>query len=418
MLQVVQASCPKCKNVLRIPADWLDQPMRCKHCREVFQARSKPEAAAAGVRHVPVAAPVASAAPPKISVPSASSPTPLPPTAVPARSPVAPVSNDPFSFASGSEPGAPVIARSRPRSRGWTKGVLLAVCVLAVAGGILFLARDQLGDLFHSDSKDKKDVALNQDKASKDKQPPPVSRDKRDKSGKDKTSKDKANKDKTTVAVNTDKKNPPDNDPPPFKDPKIKKNKGPKTIVPGAFPRRALLINVNNYLFANSLHYGSKREGKYPGSSTSALADQFNRPPFNIPATQIIELSDGARTPQPTLKPVIESTIADFLDTSRDQDRIVILFAGHGVEIEKEAYLVPLEGDLTDPKTLIPLQWVYDKMAKCPAWQKILILDVFRYPPARGYELPAPAEMGEVFDAKLQNPPAGVQVWSACVKGQ
>ena len=29
--------------------------------------------------------------------------------------------------------------------------------------------------------------------------------------------------------------------------------------------------------------------------------------------------------------------IADFLDTSRDQDRIIILFAGHAVDIDKEA---------------------------------------------------------------------------------
>src|SRR4051812_5611582 len=41
MSQVVQASCPKCKNVLRIPVQWLTQPMRCKHCQQIVQAKIK-----------------------------------------------------------------------------------------------------------------------------------------------------------------------------------------------------------------------------------------------------------------------------------------------------------------------------------------------------------------------------------------
>ncbi len=98
----------------------------------------------------------------------------------------------------------------------------------------------------------------------------------------------------------------------------------------------------------------------------------------------------------------------------------MLFFAGHAVDNEetKEAYLVPLEGDMNDPKTLIPLQWVYDRLAKCRAWQKVLILDVCRFPPARGFELPGSGDMGDILDAKLQKPPAGVQVWSSCIKGQ
>src|SRR5690348_9755956 len=39
MSAVVQATCPGCKKVLRIPADWLNQTFRCKYCRTVIQAR-------------------------------------------------------------------------------------------------------------------------------------------------------------------------------------------------------------------------------------------------------------------------------------------------------------------------------------------------------------------------------------------
>src|SRR5262245_66358500 len=61
MTQVVQARCPHCRNLLRIPAEWLDRPMRCKHCRQVFQARDKAPAIAAGpaamAPGIPMAAP-------------------------------------------------------------------------------------------------------------------------------------------------------------------------------------------------------------------------------------------------------------------------------------------------------------------------------------------------------------------------
>src|SRR5439155_25400860 len=41
MTQVVQAKCPGCQRVLRIPADWMQASMRCKHCGLVFQAKPK-----------------------------------------------------------------------------------------------------------------------------------------------------------------------------------------------------------------------------------------------------------------------------------------------------------------------------------------------------------------------------------------
>src|SRR5260370_28132024 len=41
MRAVVQATCPGCKKVLRLPADWVNQPLRCKHCGATVQAKGK-----------------------------------------------------------------------------------------------------------------------------------------------------------------------------------------------------------------------------------------------------------------------------------------------------------------------------------------------------------------------------------------
>ena len=48
---IVEAQCPGCNNVLRIPASWVDQAMRCKCCGRVFQMRQAPA--------IPIASPVA-----------------------------------------------------------------------------------------------------------------------------------------------------------------------------------------------------------------------------------------------------------------------------------------------------------------------------------------------------------------------
>ena len=99
---------------------------------------------------------------------------------------------------------------------------------------------------------------------------------------------------------------------------------------------------------------------------------------------------------------------------------MVIVFAGHAIEIGKEAYLVPLDGTVkdADPKELISLSWLYNRLKECRARQKVLILDVCRYDPARGEQRPGSGPMGEVLDARLQQPPPGVQVWSSCLRGQ
>src|SRR5262245_40915412 len=47
MAQVIQAKCPGCKKVLRIPTDWVHQAIKCKHCGTVLQARTKAKAAPA-----------------------------------------------------------------------------------------------------------------------------------------------------------------------------------------------------------------------------------------------------------------------------------------------------------------------------------------------------------------------------------
>src|SRR5439155_20174092 len=165
----------------------------------------------------------------------------------------------------------------------------------------------------------------------------------------DRPATDRSTRDKSATDTGTDKSpsdkkivNPP---PPPPRD--------------GPFPRRALLISVCNYLYANPLHYGTpaddaklvRKGAGYPGSSTGMLKFLMEYSPMNLQSAQMAELTDGRYelrfgkpSPAPTVVPSkrnIERGITEFLNTSRPQDRILLLFAGHAVDVEKESYLVP-----------------------------------------------------------------------------
>lgn len=397
MSTVVQATCPGCKQRLHVPADWLTQAVRCKKCGLVLQTRESARASAAR--------PAVSARTP----PPAARPAPAAPVAVTAAQavPVAPVAvtpavaGDPFAQLDADD-AAPV-RRSRYRRRGtggWWKGPAVALGVLVVAAVGVVLAWPYIRDAIQV-------------------QPQTVAQ----------TPKNDIPGDSPNPGV-TDTPKPADTSPKPGalkpadtgtkpNDPNGKpkeSGKPPPAEVAGRnFPnRRALVISVHNYLYANPVHAGLPTPG---GRNIPNFLDALNKG-LHIPMTEMAHLSDAAKDPHTPMKPVIEKTLTDFLDTSRAQDRILVFFVGHAVAIDGEAYLVPIEGELDKADALIPLKWVYEQMAKCKARQKVLVADVNRLNPGHGLERPNGGPMDPKVDAALNAPPEGVQVWTACVAGQ
>ena len=127
----------------------------------------------------------------------------------------------------------------------------------------------------------------------------------------------------------------------------------------GAFARRALILSVHNYLYANPVaaHGGNNSQ------SVAQLPDVLSKGRLNFPKEQILWVSDrNGQAPQPLLKPVLEKTLESFLGQSRPQDRILVAFIGHAVMLEKKAYLVPLEVNIEEAQTLVPLETVVEKL--------------------------------------------------------
>ena len=371
MADVVQLKCPHCQNTLRVPADWVDRPVRCKHCQQVFQARPKP------------AAQPARQPPPKS----------------------APPADNPFAF----DAPAPAAAKPRParaKSEGLNpvKAVVLGCGILTVVGLAALVIVLVLGSQL-----------LKMLRPEEPPQPVAKNTEKKDTPATGKATKDSLKDSPKVLDTRKDKETPKgkeldtpkDKETPKEKDPPLKRTDD-------IYPRRALLISVNDYMLASPVAYGKPAQGGFKGSSTAALGQRLSES-LDFPLKQVAELSDKATPPVRPEKSAIEASIVEFLSTSRAQDHVLLLFAGHAAEIGPEAYLVPLDGNPREPKTLIPLDWLYKELAGCKARQKVLILDVCRADTA-GVAVTVP--MGDILAAKLRQPPAGVQVWSACVAGQ
>ena len=333
MPEITKVRCPRCKNLLRIPTDWLSRPIRCRHCAKSFRAALKEK-------------------------PATVQPEPTPESRAAAAS----------AFAFDAEgtgdleliPVAPNLRYHARRKSGLNAAAmaLVVVAIVAIGGGVYY--KNSFGDQGDPGGAVEK---------------PSV----------------------TTVAS-------------------AKEPVKPVDLPKGAtnFPRRFLAVCVHNYLYANPVSARGDRTGM------PDVLRQFAKDKLRVDPSQIYVLSDAvagkeARAP---VKPIVEQTVERFLATCRRQDRIVIVFVGHAVDLEDQPYLVPLEGELAVKETLIPLKWLYDRLATCPARQKLLVMDVCRDDTARGNERPGSGPMGPKLDAVLANPPAGVQVLTACVATQ
>ncbi len=366
MSSVVQAMCPGCRQVLRIPSDWLGKPIRCKHCGTALQTKQLAQA--------PSPAPPQDIAEPPRRPPASrtkavsSSRRADQSKDRAAKEAVRKSQRSPFTDLDAED--YEVLARQRRRNRGRWMGALLALGVLVIAGTILGFAWSRITALLKSPEV----VQLLED-----------------------------------IKPGTSKL---------VKKPEaVKAEEQPRSLA--TFPRRLLVISVHDYLFANPIPVGVTSGGGPPGPTIAALVEKVGEG-FRIPPNQRAHLSDRAANGQarPPMKAVIEKTLTDFFDGSRAQDRLLIFFIGHAVELEDQVYLVPIEGELDNAATLLPLTWVFEQLKACKARQKVLVLDVNHVNPTRGQERPGGGPMGPKLDAALKAPPPGVQIWASCSAGQ
>jgi hypothetical protein len=190
----------------------------------------------------------------------------------------------------------------------------------------------------------------------------------------------------------------------------------------GAFPRRLLFIHISKYMFLNPLT--ASAQGAPDRTKGAAYRMAFDwRVPTEKENNQLFVLSDSAppekgQPVQVPLKNVLMGAYEQFFNTSRAQDRIVVYFGGHALEKDGVAYIAPVEADLDEPETLIPLEDFYAKLKACKASQKVVVWDVCRFNPDRGRQRPGSEPMSEALAKALMSPPDGVEAVATCQPGE
>ena len=398
MSSAVLLTCPNCGKSLRVPPEWADRAVRCKFCGTSFQARKKGKAAppAASVplaEEVPTAdavvatgrtAPMparpnlnawqaAASAPPQL--PEYSPPRPAAPAA-PAVEPLAPGGYTPAFGASAKKHAG---RKYKPASGGTGKWVALALVVLLLGGGfagVYFAKPEWLGI------------------KKKDGTPPPDG---------------------------------PGPDGPPGGDPTKPAGKGDAT---GEYPRRLLAVSIHNYLNANPLGSGDNGAEKESDRRDVHAAMKKLAERWHVRPDQFYHLSDvpttdmrKADTKHAPFKNVVKETVEKFLDTSRDQDRVVLVLVGHAVEKDGEAFFATLESELEEPETMLSIsKWLYPKLAACKAEEKFVVFDVARFNPTRGAERPTAGPLSDGLAKALHAPEGGLPpraaVFTSCSPGE
>ena len=467
MQRSVFATCPGCQEVLRIPATWADKAVKCKKCGSIVRATGKAVPASANGAGVPNAfdfeEPVsdepspflpAAETPPSIPTPPAYGPPPMQPPAVAPGYPYGPPPGYPYPMPTQSGyapapygyapppgyPGAPPGYPAPPPGYPYAPPLGYPGAPPASYAPNPYGYAPQAPPAFAPAP-----VAITENFADA----PKISSKRRYKKGN--------NTLKLAVMgaffvfaaglvvagiLFQDKWGPMvglKNKPKPTEPDAQGTNPGATPTKPGSgsmanlsapYPRRMLFISVTKYLYCNTLTGGVNGGPNGNGRSelveaAKQLAFQF-RVPTDKDNNQLFILTDadgklasGAGR-LPMLKDVVLDTAKRFAESSRGQDRVVFYFGGHAAMKDGKAYLVPVEGDLNEPESLLPLDDFFAVVKDCPAQQKVILFDVCRVNTDGNVVRPGSEPMSEDLEKALLAPPAGanIQVITACSAGQ
>jgi formylglycine-generating enzyme len=177
-----------------------------------------------------------------------------------------------------------------------------------------------------------------------------------------------------------------------------------------ASKRWALLIGVEDYVRLEKLHYC--------GADMRALREQLTRCGF--PKRQITLLEDTAADNRyRPFKSSIEDQFDQALKMVERDDLLLVAFSGHGVSIKGKSYLCPVDTKLTDADSMICVETLYERLSKCPAALKVVLVDACRDDPRLGGDKSAASAPDQrELAATLERPPEGIYCLTSCSPGE
>ena len=172
--------------------------------------------------------------------------------------------------------------------------------------------------------------------------------------------------------------------------------------MPAISSKWALLIGVDRY-------HESLGSLKFAGADCRALRETLVSGPLGFPEDQVLLLDDSAGPDRTPTFANIHNTLATWLAAPKENDLVLVYFAGHGLPVGGEACLVPSDATLSTLHTLgIAVRHVQEVMERCKARRKMLVLDTCHSGAGRDVVLMS----GEMFDTLAQG--QGIYTISSC----
>jgi len=133
-----------------------------------------------------------------------------------------------------------------------------------------------------------------------------------------------------------------------------------------AEPRRyALVIGINEYEYLGKLQCCRQ-------DAEELARVLVERAGFDPDYVCLMADVERPRPFQPTYANLLRR-FKQFTSLPREGDTLLVFFAGHGLTVDKKAYLMPVNG--SDEHTGIAISWLRQRIEACKASRKILILD-------------------------------------------
>ena len=135
---------------------------------------------------------------------------------------------------------------------------------------------------------------------------------------------------------------------------------------------------------------------------------------YKVPDDQAVRFLDESRVR-------LEQGISDRLEKIPAEGKVIVYFAGHACKDDQGVvYLAPKNFDRKHPdSTGLTLRWLVEQMEKCPAKEKLLLLDCCQ--PGEGAEAagePSTAEMLKTLSPSGRSPLQTVTALVSCKAGQ
>ena len=173
----------------------------------------------------------------------------------------------------------------------------------------------------------------------------------------------------------------------------------------------ALLIGVDDYANAQDL--------EYCGADQRALREKLIQSGFAADNVYLLhdQAQDNKYRPS---RGNIERQLDLVLKLAEKDDVLLLGFSGHGVHLDGKSYLCPSDAVLDDPESLVSMEKVYDRLKRCRAAFRVVLVDACRNDPRPGGTRSFKATEGSrQFAESLETrPPEGLLLFNSCAPGE